>query len=396
MMKSLMIMATVGFTWWAVGYGFAYGDNKTNGTRNGFIGNGKIFLQSDRTGFPEREYAVWLVTAKFAIETTIIATQSLAERTKTIAYVIMALLISGVLHPVVVHWIWSTGGWLSFFTTPDLVTLSAGVIDLAGAGTVHCLGGFIALAGTLLVGARQGEFADVKKETTHYYRNQMYRLFGSLLILWGSLAFIVVSSKTVTNGAPQFLAKAAINVVLSSATGALTAYFVNRWLSGKYCLWTANQGMLTALAAVCACAHIMEPWSGFLTGLTSGLVYLGGRALLRKMHIDDPVETVTVHGFGGAWGLLTAGWFAVPQELQAFYGRGNGVGGVFYHGDAEQFGVQCLAFIVIASWGLFVGALLFFIVRFLGLLRVTSEVESDGLDSEPVRAVKDNEAEPKA
>lgn len=151
-----MDFSVVVLVWWAVGYAFAYG---TCGD-GPFIGHSNFFLSQTKyqtTSF----YAHWLYTLFFCATSNAIVHGALSERMKFGAYIVYTVMLSGWVYPVIVHWTWSLDGWLSAYRVPNcstgirepLLSNSNGVMDFAGSGSVHMVGGTTALWGALVLGA---------------------------------------------------------------------------------------------------------------------------------------------------------------------------------------------------------------------------------------------------
>lgn len=141
--------------WWAVGYAFAYGSCGDGP----FIGHSNFFLSQTKyqtTSF----FAHWLYTLFFCATSNAIVHGALSERMKFGAYLVYTVMLAGWVYPVIVHWTWSLDGWLSSYRVPDCATgvreptlsTSNGVMDFAGSGSVHMVGGTTALWGALVLG----------------------------------------------------------------------------------------------------------------------------------------------------------------------------------------------------------------------------------------------------
>lgn len=148
MLKNLGDVMFGGFAWWALGYGIAFGngDKETSGFMNDAVG--------DRLFFAEPyDFAFWFFQYSFAATATTIVSGMIAERASISFYLYTSLFITGIVYPVVVHWVWNPAGWLA----------KEGYVDFAGSSVVHVVGGFAGLAYIQVLGPRTGRFTPGKE-----------------------------------------------------------------------------------------------------------------------------------------------------------------------------------------------------------------------------------------
>jgi len=146
----------------------------------------------------------------------------------------------------------------------------------------------------------------------------------------------------------------------------------------------AMNGCLTGLVAITSgCASVM-PWAGFTIGVFAGLIYLAASKLLIKLRIDDAVDAIPVHLFGGAWGVLASGLFSKGSLLEQAYGRSVHVGWFYAwgegSGDFTLLGIQLLSILWIFGWTFATMGVFTYVINFFGLLRVDPLEEEVGLD----------------
>jgi ammonium transporter, Amt family len=153
MLKNLLDACGGAIGFWSVGYAFAY-DSNSSGDKT-FIGTHNFFIREFSTG---GEYAGWFFQFAFAATAATIVAGTVAERCKMAAYLCYSVFLTGFVYPVVVHSIWSTRGYLSAFA--DEPFRGVGVIDFAGSGVVHLVGGSTALVAAIILGPRRGRFYD--------------------------------------------------------------------------------------------------------------------------------------------------------------------------------------------------------------------------------------------
>lgn len=155
--KNVMDVCLASLIWWSVGYAFAYGKTKDH-----MIGSTNFFLIEEADD--ESGMAGYFFQFTFAATASTIVSGAVAERTKTVAYFAYAFVLTGFIYPVVVHWVWSNDGWLSAFAPANVRLGPNGMIDFAGSGVVHTVGGFAGLIGTIVLGPRVGRFEECDEE----------------------------------------------------------------------------------------------------------------------------------------------------------------------------------------------------------------------------------------
>eukprot|EP00958_Prasinococcus_capsulatus_P025279 scaffold4189_cov378-Prasinococcus_capsulatus_cf.AAC.18 len=134
LLKNVLDACAGAIAFYLLGYGFAYGRPPSGNEGNKFIGSGEFALVDMHSGWHS-----WLFQWAFAAAAATIVSGSVAERTQFGAYLIYSMFLTGFAYPVVVHWVWSTDGWLSAFRDDPLGDV--GMIDFAGSGVVHMVSG---------------------------------------------------------------------------------------------------------------------------------------------------------------------------------------------------------------------------------------------------------------
>ena len=138
LLKNILDACAGAIAFYIFGFGVAYG---VGGKDNHFIGTGNFGLD----GFTD--WGSFLFQWAFAATAATIVAGSVAERTQFVAYLVYSVSLTALIYPVVVHWVWSTEGWLSAFNTLDDEPLfGIGMVDFAGCGVVHMVGGLAGLA----------------------------------------------------------------------------------------------------------------------------------------------------------------------------------------------------------------------------------------------------------
>ena len=388
-----LLDACVGAIWfWATGYAFAYGQAGTEsgqqingGDKNWFIGN-KYFLLSK--GYENGAgYHNWFFQFAFAATAATIVSGAVAERCSMAAYAGYSAFLTGFVYPVVVHWVWSPTGWLSAWkaTGNKSAWLNVGVVDFAGCGVVHMVGGAAALAGATVLGPRIGRF-EAGKVNPMPGHNASLVVLGTFILWFGWYGFNPGSTLGITASGYAFVAaKTATTTTLSAASGAVTNLIIALRLSGAehvYDLEETCNGALAGLVGITSACSVVDPWASLLIGAIAAFAYQGGRVLLLRLKIDDVVNAAPVHLFAGMWGLLAPAFFASPQNMANAYGvaKSTMLRGIFYGGNAKMLGMQLLALVMVCVWT-FAWMFPFFIMMSkLGLFRVPADMEEEGLD----------------
>lgn len=225
------------------------------------------------------------------------------------------MFITGLVYPVVVHWVWSDDGWLSSSNSEErLFTQSMGLIDYAGSSVVHITGGSAALLGAALLGPRSGRFKTDGNVRMFLPHSSGLSLLGTFILWFGWYAFNPVSGLCV-EGCMTVASLAAINTTLSAASGGVTVLLVHV-VSGKPAnIAPGLNGILSGLVSITAGCVSVEPYAAYLIGTLSGLFYFFASNLLVKLRIDDPLDACAVHLVSGIWGTLAVGLFAKEENL---------------------------------------------------------------------------------
>ncbi|WP_428835764.1 ammonium transporter [Shouchella clausii] len=354
--KTIFTVGIASLVFWAVGYGFIYGDG------NPFIGMADFFFGNYADGVGSVDFFFQLTFAAIALT---IAFGGFAERGKLAAYAIFAVLFSAFVYPLVAHWIWSDQGWLA----------NLGKQDFAGSTVVHLTGAMAALAATLMLKPRLGKYDKNGKVNDLFGHNQVYTALGVLILWVGWFGFNAGSTGGV---ADAFFGYVALNTQLAAGAGTIAALFLVWALNGKADVPTTLNGTLAGLVAITASCAFVAPWAAVLIGVIGGLIVVVSMNMFDKLKIDDPIFALSVHGVAGVWGTLSNGLFATPELAE----MNGGLPGLFYGGGFEQLGVQLLSVVVCGVFAFVASYVLLFITKGLlgGNLRVTEEEEILGLD----------------
>jgi len=345
-------MASIGF--FMFGYAIMFGGG------NAFLGLKGWFLIGAESGADVPLYAFWLFQAAFCGAAATIVAGGMAERMKFQAYLIYSFIISALIYPIVGHWIWG-GGWLS----------SLNFADFAGSTVVHTVGGTAALVGTIMLKPRIGKYSPDGKPNVIAGHSIPLASLGVFILWFGWFGFNPGSSLHVGDG--SLIALVAINTNLAAAAGGIFAMITVWKIFGKPDLSMAMNGALAGLVAITAPCAFVEPWAAIVIGAIGGVIVIFGVIMLDKLHVDDPVGAVPVHGMNGIWGTLAVGFFG-KESL------GLAHNGLFYGGGLKQLGIQMLGSISVILFIVITMGIVFKLIDVIIGLRVSREEELKGLD----------------
>jgi ammonium transporter, Amt family len=308
-----------------------------------------------------------------------IPTGSMAERFKFSGFCLMALYISMFMYPLIGGWVWG-GGWLQ--NLGRMTGFGNGVVDFAGSGVVHMLGGTVALAGAIALGPRAGRFNADGSVNPMPGHNIPLGIAGTIVLFFGWFGFNAGSAYGVTGAFGQLAANAAVNSLLSGAAGGLSA-MVYMWAihPGRKpdAPMTVN-GVLAGLVSITTGCAFVESGSAVLIGLVAGVLVCLSTAWLERAKIDDPVGAVPVHLVNGVWGLIAVGIFGAALPItNGWNGMDRPVTGLLF-GNTGQMTAQLIGVIAIFFATFVLSWIFFLILRSSDLLRSSPTDESTGLD----------------
>jgi len=327
MMKNLMDFSVGSLAFWAIGFGLMFGVSNS-----GWLGTSGFFLSDFSPDGDPWVLAFWMFQVVFAATAATIVSGAMAERTKFVGYLIYSVCISALIYPVFGSWAWGSlfhgNGWLE----------GLGFIDFAGSTVVHSVGGWAALAGTIVLGPRLGKYikdGGIKPILGH---NIPLAALGVFILWLGWFGFNPGS----TTAASKDIAMIFVNTNLAAAAAAVMA-MITSWIKfGKPEVGMSLNGALAGLVAITAgCANV-SPTSSIIIGAMVG--------------------AISVHGVNGAWGTLAAGIF--------------NMGGT----TGKIIGVQLLGIAACFVWTFTAAYILFKIIDMTIGLRVSPEEEAKGLD----------------
>ncbi len=358
-LKNIGLYSIAGLVFYLIGYNIMYTDVGSYFGSFSFLYNSsgaELALINLETATDEQiadvvgnGYSVmsdWFFQMVFVATTASIVSGTLAERIKIWPFMIFVVLLSALIYPIQASWTWG-GGWLS----------EIGFSDFAGSTLVHSCGGWAALVGALILGARKGRFTATGVRPIPG-ANLPLATLGTFVLWFGWFGF---------NGGSQLAMGSAldataisivyVNTNLAAAAGVVTAMVLTQVLYGKIDLTMCLNGALAGLVAITAGPDLQNHMLAIVVGAIGSALAIFSVPLLDKAKIDDVVGAIPVHLVAGIWGTLAVGIF----------GSGSIV-------------TQAIGIISVAAFVCFASAIVWFALKMTIGIRVSEEDEEMGLD----------------
>jgi len=359
-LKNIALYAFACIMYYIIGYNLMYGN-----VDGGYIGSFSLFYNSTGdelaliggseeasvlSGTISNGYAImsdWFFQVVFVATAASIVSGTIAERMKIWPFMLFTIVLTAVLYPIVGAWTWG-GGWLS----------EMGFSDFAGSTIVHSTGGWAALTGALIVGARKGKFGP---------GGQIHPMPGSNLPLATLGTFILWLGWFGFNGGSQLalgsaldaaaMAVVFVNTNLAACAGVVVAMILTQILYKKIDLSMALNGAIGGLVAITAGPDLTNHLLSLVVGGIGGVLVVICVPLVDKLRIDDVVGAISAHLVCGIWGTLAVG--------------------IFGGGD---FIVQLIGVVAVGVFMVVTSGIVWFVLQALFGLRVSEEEEELGLD----------------
>jgi Amt family ammonium transporter len=355
-MHSFVVIALVSLLWVTVGYSLAFGPD-----HGGIIGGLDWLLLRHVGQTANADYAATIphlafmvFQMMFAVITPALITGAFAERAKFSTFLVFMTLWSLLVYAPVAHWVWAPGGWLR----------ELGALDFAGGTVVHVNAGIAALVAAIMYGRRL-EFG---KEAVEPHDVSMMML--GVAILWFGWFGFNAGSALAANG----LAINAFVVTHVAAAAAALTWMLLSWVqSKKPSAVGVGAGAVAGLVAITPASGYVDAGPAIAIGIGAGVFCYLAVQLRHRLHLDDTLDVVGVHGVGGAWGAIATGIFASVAVNAA------GADGLI-HGNPRQLGVQFLAVGITLAYSLIATVVILRVLDWVMGLRVSEEEEKLGLD----------------
>jgi len=341
--KNMALFAISCIMYYFVGYNLMYGEGSS------FIGS---FSTIDMVSAPDAAYpaaADFFFQVMFVATAASVISGTIAERMKLWPFLIFVVLLSGVIYPIQGHWTW--GG-------TELGGVIAGFSDFAGSTIVHSVGGWAALAGVLILGARKGKYGKNGQVRPIPGSNLTLATLGTFILWMGWFGFnggsqLALGSKGDIDGIAMVVA----NTNMAAAAGAVMAALLTQLLYKKVDLTMVLNGALAGLVS-CTAGPDLGMTVAFIEGIVGGALVVFAVPLWDKLRIDDPVGALSVHLVAGIWGTLAVGIFNPEVTIMA----------------------QLKGIVVIGAFVFITSFIIWKILDMVVGLRVDEETEINGLD----------------
>ena len=351
-LKNISLFSIAGLMYWLVGYNLMYGIEE-----GGYIGELFSVWSADDSAIggeaPDFSggYAAgsdWYFQMVFCATTASIVSGTIAERMKLWPFLIFTLFLTGFIYPIVGSWEWGTG-WLD----------AMGFSDFAGSTLVHSTGGWAALAGAIILGARAGKYGPNGEVTPIPGSSMPLATLGTFVLWLGWFGFNGGSQLALGSGADAAaISNIFINTNMAAAAGVVAAMVASNALYGKIDLTMALNGAIGGLVSITAEPLTPSIPAAAFIGAVGGVLVVLAVPFLDKMKIDDVVGAIPAHLVCGIWGTMI-----VPLT----------------NGDAS-YGVQAIGVISVGIFTMIASGILWSILKATMGIRIEDDGELLGLD----------------
>ena len=347
--KNIGLYSIAGLMFAFVGYNLMYMDV------TGWIGSFALWAPADELktfgGDKDSTYSSgsdWFFQMVFCATAASIVSGAVAERIKLKSFFIFVVVLCGFIYPIQGSWSWG-GGFLS----------EAGFLDFAGSSIVHGVGGWAALTGAIILGARKGKYAEDGSITPMPGSNLPLATLGTFLLWFGWFGFNGGSQLAMGTAADvAAISNIYINTNLAAAGGVVVAIILTMLFYKKTDLTMALNGALGGLVAITAEPLAPTPMLAIFIGAVGGLIVVLAIPMLDKLKIDDVVGAIPVHLFAGIWGTIAV---------------------VFSNSDAT-IGAQLYGILSIGAFTIIASTIVWYLIKLIMGIRVTPEEEMEGTD----------------
>jgi Amt family ammonium transporter len=348
-LKNIALFGVAGILFYLTGYNLMYA-----GVDGGWIGSFGIWAADDAAalaGDYSGNYAAasdWFFQMVFCGAACSVVSGCVAERIKLWSFMVFCVVLTGFIYPIQGSWVWG-GGWLS----------EMGFTDYAGSTLVHSVGGWAALTGAIILGARKGKYGKDGRVNAMPGSNIPLATIGTFILWMGWYGFNGGSVLSLGSaGSAIEMSNVFVNTNTAACGGMLAAMLMVQILYKKTDVTMALNGALAGLVSITAGPATPSLGAALLIGAVGGVLVVLAVPFFDKLKIDDVVGALSVHLVCGIWGTL-----AVP----------------FTNSDAS-FATQAIGVAAIGAFVLVTSAITWFVVKLIMGLRCNEEEEMLGLD----------------
>ena len=339
--KNIALFAISCIMYYFIGYNLMYGDGSS------FMGSFTAAAMTGGDAYPAA--ADFFFQVMFVATAASVISGTVAERIKLWPFLLFVVVLSGLIYPIQGHWTW--GG-------TELGGIIAGFSDFAGSTIVHSVGGWAALAGVLILGARKGKYGKNGAVRPIPGSNLPLATLGTFILWMGWFGFnggsqLALGSKADIEG----IALVVADTNMAACAGAIAAALLTQLIYKKVDLTMVLNGALAGLVSVTAGPDLGMMVS-FIEGIVGGAIVVFAVPMFDKLRIDDPVGALSVHLVAGIWGTIAVGIFNPDVTIMA----------------------QLKGIVVIGAFVFIASFIVWKILDVIMGLRVDEETEVNGLD----------------
>lgn len=294
-LKNIALFGVAGILYYLVGYQLMY-----SGVDGGWIGSFGLWGADDAAaaaGDYSGKYAAasdWFFQMVFCGAACSVVSGCVAERIKLWSFMAFCVVLTGIIYPIQGSWVWG-GGWLS----------ELGFTDYAGSTLVHSVGGWAALTGALILGARKGKYGKDGRVNPMPGSNIPLATIGTFILWMGWFGFNGGSVLSLSNAGNAIeMSNVFVNTNLAACGGMLAAMMLVQFLYKKVDVTMALNGALAGLVSITAGPATPTPGAAILIGAVGGVLVVFAVPFFDKLKIDDVVGALSVHLVCGIWGTL--------------------------------------------------------------------------------------------
>jgi len=351
-LKNIALYSIAGIMFWVCGYSLMYSGVGDNG---GWFGSFAPYSWPAAGEANDGDYSVasdWFFQMVFCAATASIVSGTVAERIKLWPFLIFVAVLTGVLYPISGSWQWG-GGWLS----------EMGFSDFAGSTIVHSVGGWAALTGAFILGARKGKYTEDGRVVPMPGSNIPLATLGTFILWLGWFGFNGGSQLAMgSNADVSDVSRIFANTNLAAAGGVIVAIILMQIVYKKIDVTMALNGALAGLVSITAEPLAPSAFASILIGGVGGAIVVFAVPMLDRFKIDDVVGAIPVHLIAGIWGTIAV---------------------VFSNGDASL-GTQIVGILAYGVFTVVASAVLWTILKVTVGIRTSEEDEALGLDKAEV------------